>query len=118
MARDKVDSGGRRSARDVIVGAVALAAIVGATVLTLVRHADLAPLFAFTGAILVALLTAYWTQGRLTQELTAANGRLVKQLQAETERQAQQLQHEADRQARRHNHERQRAEIDDLRAGL
>lgn len=118
VVRDKADSGDRRSARDVIVGVVVLAAVAGATVLTLIRHADLAPLFAFTGAILVALLTAYWTQRRLTQDLTAADGRLVKQLQAETERQAQQLQHEVDRQARQHNHDRQRAEIDDLRAAL
>jgi uncharacterized protein with PIN domain len=101
-----------------IVGMVALAAVAGATVLTLLRHAGLGPLLAFTAAIFVALLTAYWTQRRLTQELTAANSRLAAQLDAETERQAQQLQHEADRQVQQHNHERQRAEIDDLRAVL
>jgi exonuclease VII large subunit len=103
---------------DTVVGTTAVVTVGGATALTVVRHDDVAPLLAFTAAIFVALLTAYWTQRRLTQELAAANSRLATQLDAETKRQAQQLAHEIERQLNQHRHEQRRAEIDDLRSVL
>jgi hypothetical protein len=64
------------------------------------------------------LLTAYWTQRRLSQELGAAKVRLAEQLAAETERQAQQLAAEQQRLQLQLEHERERLDLVDLRAVL
>jgi C4-dicarboxylate-specific signal transduction histidine kinase len=76
---------------DGAVAVVAVGAVAGATYLGLNTKTNVAAILAFTAAIFVALLTAYWTQRRLSQELIAARARLAEQLTAETERQAQQL---------------------------
>jgi ABC-type nickel/cobalt efflux system permease component RcnA len=90
---------------------VAAGAIVGATILGLNAKSNVAAVLAFTAAVLVALLTAYWTQRRLSQELRAADRRQVRQLDAENARQAQQLEAENLRHAQALDAERQRLEL-------
>ena len=68
----------------VAVGAVGVVA--GGTYLGLNTKTNTAAILAFAAAIFVALLTAYWTQRRLSQELGAAKARLALQLSSEDER--------------------------------
>ena len=68
----------------VVGGAVALVA--GATHLGLNANTNVAAILTFTGAIFVALLTAYWTQRRQSQQLAADQQRLQLQLEHERER--------------------------------
>ncbi len=96
---------------DAGAGTVAAGAIVGATILGLNAKSNVAAVLAFTAAVLVALLTAYWTQRRLSQELRAADRRQVRQLDAENARQAQQLEAENLRHAQALDAERQRLEL-------
>ncbi len=109
--------------------AVAASAVAGATYLGLNAKANVAAILAFTAAIFVALLSAYWTQRRLNQELAAADqqqarqlaaetARQAQQLDAETQRQAQQLEAEADRLRLQLAHDRQLHDLSELRSVL
>jgi hypothetical protein len=95
--------GGVAGAAVLLIGAAAYVA--------LNSKSNVAALLAFSAAIFVALLTAYWTQRRLSQELAAADRRQAAQLQAETERQAQTLEEERQRQAQQLQAENERLRV-------
>ena len=93
---------------DYRVAGSALAVGAGGTAVGLIAKTNVAAVLAFIAAIFVALLTAYWTQRRLSQELAAADRRLAQQLKTENNRWGAQMKAEIDRNSERLTAENQR----------